>query len=65
MNIAWSSAAEFWAMGGQWAYVWGSFAVTALALVAEVMMLRRRRRAIRRQIAAAAKAGPAKANVNH
>ncbi|MES2889184.1 MAG: heme exporter protein CcmD [Pseudomonadota bacterium] len=62
MNIVWSSAAEFWAMGGQGAYVWGSFAVTALALVAEVVVLRRRRRAVRRQIEAAAKAGTGHVN---
>ncbi len=40
----WNSPAEFFAMGGYALYVWGSFAVTALALAAEVMLLRQRRR---------------------
>ena len=31
--MQWNSAAEFFAMGGYGVYVWGSFGVTALALV--------------------------------
>jgi heme exporter protein D len=33
----WNSATEFWAMGGYGLYVWGSFGVTALVLVFEVI----------------------------
>ena len=43
MNIVWSSAAEFWAMGGYGLYVWGSFGVTALVMAAEMWSLRRRK----------------------
>lgn len=41
----WNSAADFWAMGGYGLYVWGSFAVTALCLMAELISLRVRRNA--------------------
>lgn len=41
----WNSAAEFWAMGGYGLYVWGSFGVTALCLIAELFSLRLRRKA--------------------
>lgn len=37
------SASEFFAMGGYAFYVWGSFGVTLLCLVAEVWLLRQRR----------------------
>lgn len=33
----WTSASEFWAMGGYGLYVWGSFGVTALVMVMEVL----------------------------
>jgi heme exporter protein D len=33
---------DFWAMGGYAWYVWGSYGVTALVLVLEVIALRRR-----------------------
>ncbi len=42
----WGSPAEFFAMGGYALYVWGSFGVTALAMVLEVMMVRHRRQAV-------------------
>jgi heme exporter protein D len=40
----WNSPAEFFAMGGYAFYVWGSFGVTALALLVEPLLLRKRRR---------------------
>jgi heme exporter protein D len=40
----WNSPAEFFAMGGNAFYVWGSFAMAVLALSAEVALLRQRRR---------------------
>ena len=43
MNIVWSSAADFFAMGGYGFYVWGSFGMTALAIAAEIWALRRTR----------------------
>jgi len=41
----WSSWQDFWAMGGYAAFVWGSYAVTAAALMAEVTWVSGRRRA--------------------
>lgn len=52
----WNSAGEFFAMGGYGFYVWGSFGVTAAALLVEVLLARRRlataRRSLRRELAA-------------
>lgn len=42
----WGSASEFFAMGGYAFYVWGSFGVTALFLLVEVIMVARRKRTI-------------------
>ncbi|MGE4241090.1 heme exporter protein CcmD [Ramlibacter sp.] len=41
----WSSFSDFVAMGGYGLYVWGSFGVCALAMVAEPLLVRRRRAA--------------------
>jgi len=43
--MSWGSAAEFFAMGGYAGYVWGAYAVTALCLVVEPLVVRARRRA--------------------
>jgi heme exporter protein D len=37
---------EFFAMGGYGFYVWGSYGVTAIVVVAEVLAVRSRRRAV-------------------
>ena len=42
----WASWSEFFAMGGYAFYVWGSFGVTALALLAEIGLLALRRHAL-------------------
>jgi heme exporter protein D len=39
----WGGPAEFFAMGGYALYVWGSFVVCALALVAEPILINKRR----------------------
>ncbi len=39
----WSSASEFFAMGGYAFYVWGAFGVCALCMVAEPILVRARR----------------------
>ncbi len=61
--MQWHSASEFFAMGGYALYVWGSFGLCAVALVAEPLLLRRRRRQIeqslRRRRAADARAARA------
>lgn len=43
----WSNFAEFAAMGGYGLYVWGSFGITAVAMLGEMLSLRARRRALR------------------
>lgn len=48
--MQWHSAAEFFAMGGYAFYVWGSFGVCAVAMIAEPLLLRRRRRQIERAL---------------
>ncbi len=47
MNSNWDSLADFLHMGGYGLYVWGSFAMCALAVAIECTGLRLRRRALR------------------
>lgn len=42
---------EFFEMGGYALYVWGSFGVTALFMIAEPLLLRGRSQQIRKRIA--------------
>ncbi|MFH1819743.1 MAG: heme exporter protein CcmD [Pseudomonadota bacterium] len=44
--MIWKSLDDFIAMGGYGFYVWGSYLVTAVLIMAEIFMLRTRRRAI-------------------
>ena len=46
----WGSFNEFAAMGGYGLYVWGSYAVTAIALAAEIGLVRRRNRVARQHL---------------
>jgi heme exporter protein D len=46
----WANSEAFWAMGGYGLYVWGSFGVVAIGLVAEVLMARRASRQIWRNL---------------
>ncbi len=48
----WGGLDNFLAMGGYGLYVWGSYGVTALCIVAEVWLLARRLRLARRQFGA-------------
>ncbi len=50
MTLYWSSVSDFLAMGGYGLYVWGSFAMTAIVLAAELWSLRLRRRALSQEI---------------
>ena len=43
----WSSFSEFAAMGGYGLYVWGSFGITAVVMLGEMLSLRARRNALR------------------
>lgn len=46
-----NGVAEFFHMGGYALYVWGSFGVTALLMIAEPLMLRARRKAALKRVA--------------
>jgi len=46
----WESLSEFLHMGGYAWYVWGSFGLTFLFLLVEVVVLRGRRRAAEKQV---------------
>jgi heme exporter protein D len=54
--MQWNSIGEFFAMGGYGFYVWGSFGVTALALLIEPLLLRKRQsdvaNSLRRELSA-------------
>ena len=50
--MIWSSATEFWAMGGYAVYVWGSVGVTALLLAVEVWQARWAHRLVLNQLKA-------------
>jgi heme exporter protein D len=52
----WNSPAEFFAMGGYGFYVWGSYVVTLLLMLAEPLLARHRHR---RALAEAADAADA------
>jgi heme exporter protein D len=41
--MQWNSVSEFFAMGGYAFYVWGSFGMTAVVMVIEMLLIRRRR----------------------
>ncbi|RKT51313.1 heme exporter protein D [Azonexus fungiphilus] len=43
--IYWNSFSDFLAMGGYGLYVWGSFGVTALAMLIEPIVVARNRKA--------------------
>ena len=44
--MSWTSAADFVAMGGHALYVWGAYAMTALTLAWEALLLLLRRRSL-------------------
>ncbi|MFM2065578.1 MAG: heme exporter protein CcmD [Pseudomonadota bacterium] len=43
----WGSASDFFAMGGYGLYVWGSYLVCAIAMVAEPLLIAQRHRQAR------------------
>jgi heme exporter protein D len=60
--MSWGSAAEFFAMGGYAPFVWGSFAVAALCMLIEPLVVRARHR---RAAAELKRAGVAARGVGH
>jgi heme exporter protein D len=55
--MSWGSVGEFFAMGGYATYVWGSYAVTAIVIIVECVLLAARGRNARRQLRAGKSAG--------
>lgn len=53
----WSSASDFFAMGGYALYVWGAFGMTAAVIGLEIAQLAARRRALRARDAGAGDEG--------
>ena len=48
--MKWGSASEFFNMGGYAFYVWGSYGVTALFLILEVILVMLRKRTITQRL---------------
>jgi heme exporter protein D len=48
--MQWNSVSEFFAMGGYALYVWGSFGLTAVVVVGEVLLLRAQRKNVLRDL---------------
>ncbi|MFM9886086.1 MAG: heme exporter protein CcmD [Burkholderiales bacterium] len=49
--MKWQSIEHFLAMGGYGLYVWGSYGMTVVVALVEILLLRRRMRAARRLVA--------------
>jgi heme exporter protein D len=49
--VTWSSASEFFAMGGYGLYVWGAYAVAAACMLIEPILALRRHQLARRALA--------------
>ncbi|MER0216772.1 MAG: heme exporter protein CcmD [Nitrosomonas sp.] len=47
--MIWSSWSEFFSMGGYGLYVWGSYAVTLICIVGEILLISRRYRTLEKQ----------------
>jgi len=48
--MQWHSVSEFLDMGGYALYVWGSFGISALVVIAEIWQVRARRKEILRNL---------------
>ncbi len=46
----WASLSDFFAMGGYGLYVWGSFLVSFICMVGEVILVLNRRRTLLKQL---------------
>ena len=45
----WSNVSEFFSMGGYGFYVWGSYVVTFVCIVGEILLISNRRRTLEKQ----------------
>jgi heme exporter protein D len=50
--VNWTSASEFFAMGGYGLYVWGAYVVTALCMAIEPVLVAARHRQARHAVSA-------------
>jgi len=48
--MRWHSVGDFFSMGGYALYVWGSFGVTAVVVVIEMLLIRSQRRELLRDL---------------
>ena len=48
-KMNWSNVSEFFAMGGYGLYVWGSYVVTFVCIVGEILLISNRRRTLEKQ----------------
>ena len=62
--MIWASWSDFWAMGGYAGYVWGSYGLAAVLLIAEIVLVLQRRRSVIERLARMARAEQTKAGVN-
>lgn len=63
--MEWASWSTFWAMGGAAMFVWGSYAVTALCVVVELILVFRRRRDTVRRLLRLRRLAPATSGERH
>lgn len=47
--MIWSSWSEFFSMGGYGLYVWGSYVVTLICIVGEILLISRSHRTLEKQ----------------
>ncbi len=48
-QMSWSSASEFFSMGGYGLYVWGSYVVAFVCIAGEILLISNRRRTLEKQ----------------
>ncbi len=46
----WESWSEFFSMGGYGVYVWGSYCVTIICIVGEIILISKRRRTLQKHL---------------
>ena len=47
--MSWSGITDFFSMGGYGLYVWGSYLVTLICIVGEIMLVSNRRRTLEKR----------------
>lgn len=62
--MIWASWSDFFAMGGYAFFVWGSYGVTAVLMIAEAVLVVRRHRGVLERLGRMAHADQMKAGTN-